>query len=53
MGLCEDYKMRWTDKTYSQSTYILYNKTLRATAARMAAPLAKLVERSGEFHGSR
>lgn len=34
MGLCEDYKMKWTDKTYSRTTYLLFNRTARAWAAR-------------------
>ncbi|HXJ06050.1 MAG TPA: GNAT family N-acetyltransferase [Candidatus Acidoferrum sp.] len=34
MGLCEDYKMKWTDRTYSRTTYLLYNRTARAWAAR-------------------
>lgn len=34
MGLCEDYKMKWTDKTYSRITYLLFNRTARAWAAR-------------------
>jgi CelD/BcsL family acetyltransferase involved in cellulose biosynthesis len=34
MGLCEGYKMKWTDKTYSRTTYLLYNRTARAWAAR-------------------
>lgn len=33
MGLCEEYKMKWTDKTYSRSTYLLYNRTTRGWAA--------------------
>ncbi len=36
MGLCEEYKLRWTDKTYSRSTFLLYNRTLAARAARLA-----------------
>jgi CelD/BcsL family acetyltransferase involved in cellulose biosynthesis len=34
MGVCEDYKMKWTDKTYSRTTYLLYNRTARGWAAR-------------------
>lgn len=33
MGVCEEYKMKWTDKTYSQITYLLYNRSLRGWAA--------------------
>jgi Acetyltransferase (GNAT) domain len=36
MGLCEEYKLRWTDKTYSRSTFLLYNRTLAARAARLS-----------------
>jgi Acetyltransferase (GNAT) domain len=36
MGLCEAYKLRWTDKTYERSTFLLYNSTLAARAAQMA-----------------
>jgi CelD/BcsL family acetyltransferase involved in cellulose biosynthesis len=39
MGVCEPYKMRWTDKTYVRSTYIIYNKTLPALAARTSGML--------------
>jgi CelD/BcsL family acetyltransferase involved in cellulose biosynthesis len=34
MGVCEEYKMKWTDKTYSRNTYLLYNRTARGWAAR-------------------
>ncbi len=27
MGRCEPYKMQWTDLTYSQTTYVMYNHT--------------------------
>jgi CelD/BcsL family acetyltransferase involved in cellulose biosynthesis len=33
MGQCEDYKMKWTDKTYRRTTYLLFNDTIRAKAA--------------------
>jgi CelD/BcsL family acetyltransferase involved in cellulose biosynthesis len=39
MGACEDYKMKWTDKTYSRVSYLLYNKTARAWAARRVGRL--------------
>jgi hypothetical protein len=35
MGLCEEYKLRWTNKTYERSTFLLYNSTLAARAARV------------------
>jgi CelD/BcsL family acetyltransferase involved in cellulose biosynthesis len=34
MGACEKYKMNWTDKTYSRTSYLVYNCTARAWAAR-------------------
>ncbi len=33
MGRCEEYKMKWTDKTYCRSTYLLFNQTCRGRAA--------------------
>jgi len=39
MGACEDYKMKWTDKTYSRVTYLLYSRTARAWAARRVGRL--------------
>lgn len=39
MGRCEDYKMKWTDKTYCRSTYLLFNSTLRGTLARWVGSL--------------
>ena len=33
MGLCEDFKMRWTDKTYCQISYLIFPGTLRGKAA--------------------
>jgi hypothetical protein len=41
MGLCEEYKLRWTDKTYERSTFLLYNNTLAARAARLAGNVKK------------
>jgi hypothetical protein len=43
MGLCEEYKLRWTDKTYQRSTFILYNKTLTARAARWGGQIKKRI----------
>jgi CelD/BcsL family acetyltransferase involved in cellulose biosynthesis len=40
MGACEEYKMKWTDKTYVRVTYLLFNNTLRAQAARWLSSLA-------------
>jgi CelD/BcsL family acetyltransferase involved in cellulose biosynthesis len=33
MGNCEEYKMKWTDRTYCRVTYLFFNKTLRGKAA--------------------
>lgn len=43
MGACEEYKMKWTDKTYSRSTYLLFNRTARGWAA----------QRLGQFGSAR
>jgi len=40
MGKCEDYKMKWTDKTYCRVTYLLLNDTLRGRAARWLGRIA-------------
>jgi len=51
MGVCEPYKMRWTDKTYVRSTYIIYNRTLPAFAARTSGMLVNYSRSVGErFH---
>lgn len=39
MGNCEEYKMKWTDKTYCRNTYLLFNTTLRG---RLAAQLSAM-----------
>jgi hypothetical protein len=41
MGACDDYKMKWTDKTYSRSTYVLYNDNLGGLALRLAEKVAR------------
>jgi len=60
MGKCEDYKMKWTDKTYCRVTYLLLNDTLRGRAARwlgrIGASMARAettgrVTASGQPHG--
>jgi CelD/BcsL family acetyltransferase involved in cellulose biosynthesis len=33
MGKCEEYKLKWTDKTYSRSTYLVFTNSLRARIA--------------------
>jgi CelD/BcsL family acetyltransferase involved in cellulose biosynthesis len=35
MGVCEEYKMKWTDKIYTRVTYLLFNNTLRGRLARV------------------
>ena len=43
--------MRWTDKTYVRSTYIIYNRTLPAFAARTSGMLVNYSRSVGErFH---
>jgi CelD/BcsL family acetyltransferase involved in cellulose biosynthesis len=39
MGVCEEYKMKWTDQTYSRTSYLLYNSTARAWTARRVGRL--------------
>jgi len=41
MGKCEEYKLKWTDKTYSRSTYVLFNHTLRSRLVRLMDKLFK------------
>ena len=45
MGACEDYKMRWTDKTYTRSSYVMYRDSLRGVAARTLGKLASSFRR--------
>jgi hypothetical protein len=42
MGACEDYKLRWTDKTYERSTFLLYNQSVPALAAFWGSKIKKL-----------
>jgi hypothetical protein len=46
MGLCDEYKMRWTDKTYVRSTFLLYNETIAARVARLGGQIKKHIHRS-------
>ena len=46
MGLCEEYKMRWTDKTYSRTTFLLYNQTFPARVARLGGQIKELIDHS-------
>jgi CelD/BcsL family acetyltransferase involved in cellulose biosynthesis len=39
MGVCEEYKMKWTDQTYTRTSYLLYNSTARAWAAQRVGRL--------------
>jgi CelD/BcsL family acetyltransferase involved in cellulose biosynthesis len=34
MGKCEEYKLKWTDKTYCRSTYLVFNDSWRSWVAR-------------------
>ena len=46
MGVCEDYKMRWTDKTYSNSTYILYNSTIKGKMLSIRSKIASSLKQN-------
>ncbi len=35
MGKCEEYKMKWTDKTYTRITYLIFSNTFRGRLARL------------------
>jgi hypothetical protein len=48
MGACEDYKLRWTDKTYRRSTYAIYNNNARGRALRIGATVAGHAARAVE-----
>jgi Acetyltransferase (GNAT) domain len=48
MGTCEAYKMRWTNKTYSRSTYTLYNKTVRGMAAWVRATIESRIRATAQ-----
>jgi len=45
MGASDEYKLRWTDKTYVRSTFLLYNETLTAHAAYWAGKIKQVVAR--------
>lgn len=45
MGLCEPYKLRWTDRSYRRNQYVLYNKTIRGRAAQL---LGRVLNGAGE-----
>ena len=42
MGNCEEYKMRWTERTYSTTSYFLYNRHVRGQ-------LLRLMDEGGSF----
>ena len=44
MGECEDYKMRWTDKTYERNTYVVYNKTLKGNLLRARSSAVSMIK---------
>ena len=51
MGVCEPYKMRWTDTTYTRSTYMIFNRTLGGLAARISGSFINYVKSRGQlFH---
>jgi CelD/BcsL family acetyltransferase involved in cellulose biosynthesis len=37
MGKCEEYKLKWTDKVYSRSRYLVFNNSLRGKIAQWAS----------------
>ncbi len=45
MAGCEPHKMKWTDRTYGRSTYLLYNDTLRGRTAYRSGRAMQLVRR--------
>ena len=46
MGKCEEFKMRWTDLTYSRTTYVLYNRGIRSTLLRARHNIAQTFSRA-------
>lgn len=44
-GLAESYKMKWASTTYSKSTYLVYNRTVRARAAKIIGVNFKSISR--------
>ncbi len=40
MGKCEEYKLKWTDKIYCRSTYLVFTNSWRSTIARWAFQLS-------------
>jgi CelD/BcsL family acetyltransferase involved in cellulose biosynthesis len=41
MGVCEPYKMRWTDRIYRRHTLVLYNSTMRGRLLRLKSTLLR------------
>lgn len=46
MGKCEEFKLRWTDRTYTRRTYVLYNTSIRASIVRAKHGVAETIARS-------
>lgn len=44
MGKCEEFKMRWTDATYSRTTYFLYNQTIRGRMLHTKHRFAQMIK---------
>lgn len=51
MGVCEPYKMRWTDRTYIRSTYAIYNNSLRGRGVHLCGMLVRWLK-GGSTHSS-
>jgi len=45
MGKCEEYKLKWTDRTYSRVTYGVISNTLRGRAVQLANFVSNLRSR--------
>ena len=46
MGKCEEYKMRWTQSTYSRSTWTLYNDSIRGRLVQLKHSLGNALHRN-------
>lgn len=46
MGKCEDYKLKWTDKTYCRSTYLVFNNSWRSCVAQW---IGRVFKRNSNF----
>jgi hypothetical protein len=41
-GLCEEHKLAWADRTYTRTTYRIYNRTVRSCAVHVWGSVARL-----------